>query len=162
MRKKKIDELDIAILNILSEHAELYNRELSGRIGLSPPATLVRSQNLWKRGVIAAMRAQINLEVFGYTYYHLVRIEVVSSRSEGLKARLLENRYLVMLIEIDASLDISMRLYLAVFVSKHTAGNGCEFEDIINGEGGIVSITRVQVSSITCRSLKLDTDDLVR
>lgn len=50
MKKKQIDLLDIAILNILNEHAELNNKQLSEKIGLSESPTLVRVQNLWGRG----------------------------------------------------------------------------------------------------------------
>jgi DNA-binding Lrp family transcriptional regulator len=46
MKKKTIDVQDIKILNILNEHAELNNKELSSMIGLSEGLTLVRVQNL--------------------------------------------------------------------------------------------------------------------
>ena len=44
MKKKQIDVTDIEILNILTEHAELNNKELANKIGLSEGPTLVRVQ----------------------------------------------------------------------------------------------------------------------
>jgi len=75
MKKKLIGSKNIEILNILAEHSELDNKELSATIGLSKGLTLVRVQNLWERGIIKSFAAVINFQLFGYSKLFLIRVE---------------------------------------------------------------------------------------
>jgi Lrp/AsnC family transcriptional regulator, leucine-responsive regulatory protein len=66
MRKKTIDFKNVEILNILADHAELTNTQLSELCGLSEGPTLVRVQSLWKRGVIKSYEAVLRYQFLGY------------------------------------------------------------------------------------------------
>lgn len=66
MKKKKVDVIDIAILNLLMVDNWRSNKEISEALELSQPATLVRVQNLRKRGFISNRGIQIDVTKFGY------------------------------------------------------------------------------------------------
>lgn len=119
MKKKQIDLLDITILNILIEHAELNNKQLSEKIGLSEGPTLVRVQNLWGRGILKSFRADISYEHLGYTKFYFIRAEVSDSEAPELKRRLHLNPYVVFIIEIDGSVDTILRIYLGILQTKN-------------------------------------------
>jgi DNA-binding Lrp family transcriptional regulator len=68
MKKRDIDAKDIEILNILKEDANVTNKDLAQKLHLSEGPTLVRVQNLFKKGVIKRYVAEPNYGYFGYTY----------------------------------------------------------------------------------------------
>lgn len=65
MRKKLIDKLDLEILRILQEDASITNKELSKKLGITEPPTLVRVKNLRELGVLKKYKIEINPEFFG-------------------------------------------------------------------------------------------------
>jgi DNA-binding Lrp family transcriptional regulator len=133
MKKKTIDVQDIKILNILAEHAELNNKELSAAIGLSEGPTLVRVQNLWEKGFIKSCSAQINLQLFGYNKFYLIRAEVSETGSEAMKERFSSNRFITVLVELQGSSDLLTRIFLGVFQSKSLKATRDELQLLTTG-----------------------------
>jgi len=119
MKKKQIDLKDIAILNILTEHAELNNKQLSEWIGLSEGPTLVRVKRFRERGVVKSHEAIINYPYFGYTRYYCIRVEISATEALKMRMRFLQNRYVIFLIELEVITDINMRIYLAACLTKN-------------------------------------------
>ena len=56
MKKKKIDLLDISILNILKDRTEITNKDLAKKVELSEGPALVRVQRLWEGGILRCLR----------------------------------------------------------------------------------------------------------
>jgi DNA-binding Lrp family transcriptional regulator len=162
MKKKTIDVQDIEILNILAEHAELNNKELSARIGLSEGPTLVRMQNLWGRDIIKSYSAEINFHLFGYSKFHLIRAEVTDTDAHELKNRLSHSRYLVTLVELEGTNDIVMRIYLCIFQTKNLKAAKDELQRLTAGIKGLHSVTFNQISSFVQKTLQLDEKDVIK
>jgi Lrp/AsnC family leucine-responsive transcriptional regulator len=57
---KEIDQIDHKILEILSKNADLTNKMLAGRVGLSPSACLRRVSRLKQTGAIQSIIAVID------------------------------------------------------------------------------------------------------
>jgi DNA-binding Lrp family transcriptional regulator len=162
MKKKTIDAMDIEILNILSEHAELTNKELSNKIGLSEGPTLVRVQRLWGRGIIKSYGAIINYQYFGYIKFFLIRLEVADFDAPQLKERFLSSRYIVILIEIEASVDFILRVYVAVCQAKNFKSAKEEVTTITKGVKGIRSVTVNLITFASQKALHFDNTDVIK
>lgn len=61
----KIDEIDLRILTVLQETADVSQRDLADRVGLSQNACWRRLQRLNAEGLIRGARAQIDLALLG-------------------------------------------------------------------------------------------------
>jgi DNA-binding Lrp family transcriptional regulator len=162
MKKKLIDAKDIEILNILAEHAELNNKELAARIDLSEGPTLVRVQNLWKRGIIKSFAAVINFQLFGYSKLFLIRVEVYYNDAEELRERFSLNRHIIVHIELEGSVDLVMRIYIGICQAKSIKAAKDELKVLTEGIRGISSATFNQISSMEQKTLHLDDKDLIR
>jgi DNA-binding Lrp family transcriptional regulator len=162
MKKKTIDVQDIAILNILAEHAELNNKDLAARIDLSEGSTLVRVQNLWKRGVIKSHAAQINFRFFGYNKFYFIRVEVTDTDADELKHRLSISRYMIIFVEIEGSIDLVMRIYIGILQTKNLKTAKDELQSLTGGLKGIRMITMNPISSISQKTLTLDDKDVIK
>jgi DNA-binding Lrp family transcriptional regulator len=71
-----LDELDIAILEILQTDARLSNAELARRVNLSPPATLTRVRRLEENGLIKAHVTLVNRKSAGYDMLCFVSVSL--------------------------------------------------------------------------------------
>jgi len=162
MKKKIIDVQDIEILNVLAEHAELNNKELSTKIGLTEGPTLVRVQNLWKRGIIKSFAAVINFQLFGYSKLFLIRVEVSHNDAEELRERFSLNRYIIVLIELEGSVDLVMRIYIGICQAKSIKAAKDELKVLTEGIKGISSATFNQISSMEQKRLHLEDNDIIR
>jgi DNA-binding Lrp family transcriptional regulator len=162
MKKKTIDLQDISILNILTDHAELNNKELSGVIGLSAGPTLVRMQNLWEKGVIRSYEANINYQLFGYSKFSLFRVEVLDNGADELKERFLMSRFIIIFIEIEASVDFIMRIYLAVCLTKNQKAAREMVKSLTEGIKGIRSVTFNPIDFIAQKVLHLTDQDVIK
>lgn len=61
---KELDQIDLKILEVLSENADLPNKVLADKVGLSPSACLRRVSHLKKVGAIQRIVAIIDPECF--------------------------------------------------------------------------------------------------
>jgi DNA-binding Lrp family transcriptional regulator len=162
MKKKTIDVKDIEILNILTEHAELNNKQLSEVIGLSEGSTLVRVQNFWKRGVIQSYTAHLNLPYFGYSKFYLIRAEVSDTDADELKLRFSLSRNIIVLIELEGSIDLIMRIYLAICLTKTLKDAKEELRNLTVGIKGIKSVTLNPISFFSQKALTFENRDIVK
>jgi DNA-binding Lrp family transcriptional regulator len=71
-----IDELDIAILQILQADARISNAELARRVNLSPPATLARVRRLDDSGLINGYAALVDRRQAGYDMLCFVSVSL--------------------------------------------------------------------------------------
>jgi DNA-binding Lrp family transcriptional regulator len=74
MRKKEVDLIDLRIIKILSENANISNKDLAEKINLSQAPTLVRVRNLFNNKVLLNYTVALNYKYFGYTSRYLVQI----------------------------------------------------------------------------------------
>jgi Lrp/AsnC family transcriptional regulator, leucine-responsive regulatory protein len=162
MKKKTIDVTDIEILNILAGHAEINNKELANKIGLSEGPTLVRVQNFRERGIIKSYKAHINLEFFGYSKLYLMRLEVTDTNADEMKQRLLLSRFIIIYFELEGSIDLVMRIYLAIYLTKNLKAAKDELHFLTAGLKGIRTVTFNPISSMEQRSLLLDNKDVIK
>ncbi len=161
MKKKTIDAIDIEILNILAGQAQVHNKELANKIGLSEGPTLVRVQKLWERGAIKSHRAIINFRLFGYVKAYLVQIEISDIEADELKQRFSLSRFIIVLVELEGSFDIVMRVYLGVFLVKNLKDAKDELKLLTSGLKGIRS-TFNEISSLEQKTVRLDEKDVIR
>jgi Lrp/AsnC family transcriptional regulator, leucine-responsive regulatory protein len=71
-----LDELDIAILEILQTDARLSNAELARRVNLSPPATLTRVRRLEESGLIKTHVTLVDRRLAGYDMLCFVSVSL--------------------------------------------------------------------------------------
>ena len=71
-----LDELDIAILEILQTDARLSNAELARRVNLSPPATLTRVRRLEENNLIKSHVTLVNRRRAGYDMLCFVSVSL--------------------------------------------------------------------------------------
>lgn len=62
----QIDDVDIAILRLLSANARLSQRQIAREIGMSPPSVGDRLARLEKSGVIRGYRVELDFGAVGY------------------------------------------------------------------------------------------------
>jgi len=63
---KILDDVDLQILDILQNEAQISNSEIAKRVNLSPPATHARIKRLEKEGYINRHVVILNLEKLGF------------------------------------------------------------------------------------------------
>jgi len=62
---KKLDEVDLRILTILYQNADITNKELAAQIGIAPSTCLERVKRLKNGGVIKSAFIDVNLKTVG-------------------------------------------------------------------------------------------------
>ena len=62
---KKLDEVDLRILTILYQNADITNKELAAQIGIAPSTCLERVKRLKQNGVIKNAFIDVNLKTIG-------------------------------------------------------------------------------------------------
>lgn len=76
MTPRKLDNIDLSILQILQENSKITNLELSKRIGLSPAPTLERVKKLESNEVISSYHARVNPSALGLNVQTFVLIDL--------------------------------------------------------------------------------------
>ena len=64
--KKKLDNIDIKILNELQSNGSISNVELANIVNISPPSCLRRVRSLENRNFITGCNAILNPELLGF------------------------------------------------------------------------------------------------
>jgi len=62
---KKLDEIDLRILTLLYNDADINNKDLAARIGIAPSTCLERVKRLKNSGVIEGAFIDVNLKTIG-------------------------------------------------------------------------------------------------
>lgn len=71
-----LDEVDIRILEILQENADLTYAEIAKRVGISPSTVYMRIKKLKERGYIKRVIAVVNQELLGYRLKAMVFLSI--------------------------------------------------------------------------------------
>ena len=83
---RRLDEIDLHILEELQRDSSRTNLELSRAVGLSPPACLRRVRRLRQRGVIKGEMAVLDPRLVGPGTTVLVAVDLVSEGSSAIAA----------------------------------------------------------------------------
>jgi DNA-binding Lrp family transcriptional regulator len=89
----KLDDIDVAVLRHMQEHARISNVDLADRIGLSPAPCLRRVQALERAGVIRKYVALLNPEAIGRDVTVFVQVSLdlqPGGRLEAFEQQILE------------------------------------------------------------------------
>ena len=83
---KMLDDLDLQILDILQNEAQVSNSEIAKRVNLSPPATHTRIKRLEKEGYINRHVAILNQEKLGFDLLSFIFMSTNIHQTEKLEA----------------------------------------------------------------------------
>jgi Lrp/AsnC family leucine-responsive transcriptional regulator len=77
MNNRKIDDLDLRILNILQEDGKVSNAEIARKVGKAPSAVLERVRKLRKSGIIKGYECIVDHKKLGrgLTAFTSIRVE---------------------------------------------------------------------------------------
>lgn len=77
MNNRKIDELDLRILNILQEDGKVSNAEIARKVGKAPSAVLERVRKLRSKGIIKGFECIVDHKALGrsLTAFTSIRVE---------------------------------------------------------------------------------------
>jgi DNA-binding Lrp family transcriptional regulator len=162
MKKKKVDAIDIRMLNLLLKNAGINNKELASKINLSPGPCLVRQQKLWERRIIESFTAIINYRIFGYDKYFSFQISVLRMHSRDLKEKLMGSRHVICQLIIDSQDDFLTELQTGILQTKNIDQAAAEMQMITTGIDGIRSVSLNAIKFISQKSLRLEEYDKVR
>lgn len=82
MPKRQLDHTDLLILNILQNEAEITNKALSKRLGITPPTTLKRVLRLKDLDLLPSSHYQLNKELLGYKEVFLMKLSTMLSSDD--------------------------------------------------------------------------------
>ena len=83
---KMLDDVDLQILEILQNEAQVSNSEIAKRINLSPPATHTRIKRLEKEGYINRHVVILNQEKLGFDLLSFIFMSTNIHQTEQLEA----------------------------------------------------------------------------
>lgn len=77
MNNRKIDDLDLKILNILQDDGKVSNAEIARKVGKAPSAVLERVRKLRRNGIIKGYECIVDHKVLGrgLTAFTSIRVE---------------------------------------------------------------------------------------
>ena len=77
MNNRKIDELDLRILNILQADGKVSNAEIARKVGKAPSAVLERVRKLRRHGIIKGFECIVDHKILGrgLTAFTSIRVE---------------------------------------------------------------------------------------
>ncbi|MCB1757302.1 MAG: Lrp/AsnC family transcriptional regulator, partial [Gammaproteobacteria bacterium] len=78
----KLDECDIAILNLLQADARLSLAEVARQVGASRPTVTERIRRMEAKGVITGYHTQVDASAFGLTIFAFIRMAVSTASCE--------------------------------------------------------------------------------
>lgn len=81
----KIDEIDIEIMNELSQDSRLSMRELGKKVNLSPPSVTERVRRLEAEGIIMGYTIKVNRKELGFGLACIMEITVNNGDYDKLK-----------------------------------------------------------------------------
>lgn len=86
-----LDDIDQALIGLLSENARLPTAELARSVGLSAPSVAERLRRLEEDGVVKAYRVEIDPRALGYTLTAIVRIRPLPGQLHAVEKLLVES-----------------------------------------------------------------------
>jgi Lrp/AsnC family leucine-responsive transcriptional regulator len=86
-----LDEIDQALIALLSDNARLSHAELARSVGLSPPSVAERLRRLEEDGVVSAYTVELDPKALGYTLTAIVRIRPLPGQLHHVEKLLIES-----------------------------------------------------------------------
>lgn len=147
MKKKAIDEIDLAIINQLQNNARITNRSLAMTIGLSPGPTLVRVRNLYRKGILKHCRATVNYTSFNYLLKSVLFISVPEEKCNRFVSNAKATREVILCFELaKKSQTIRSRQFLVILLAKNNEDLTIIVDQLCRGTGlldlNVVSVER--------------------
>lgn len=90
-RNPSLDEIDQALIGLLSDNARLSHAELARSVGLSPPSVAGRLRRLEEDGVVSAYTVELDPKALGYTLTAIVRIRPLPGQLHHVEKLLIES-----------------------------------------------------------------------
>lgn len=118
--KTALDRMDHTILAELQHNARLTNKELAGRIGLSPSSCLARVRRLQASGVLRGFHAEVDPAALGLSLQALVSVQLRRHAREAFasfRAHLLTVPAVVAVYQLSGSHDFLV--HVAVRDTQH-------------------------------------------
>ncbi|WP_201862089.1 Lrp/AsnC family transcriptional regulator [Microvirga soli] len=92
IRNSSLDEIDQALIGLLSDNARLSHAELARSVGLSPPSVAERLRRLEEEdGVVSAYTVELDPKALGYTLTAIVRIRPLPGQLHHVEKLLIES-----------------------------------------------------------------------
>ena len=85
-RPSALDDLDIAILEALSEDARMPNSRLAERLGIAPSTCLARVRALRQSGVLRGFHAEVDLAALGRPLQAMIAVRLTVHAREQIEA----------------------------------------------------------------------------
>lgn len=82
---RRLDDIDISILDNLQKNGRMTNVELASRAGISAPPCLRRLKNLEDSGVILGYHADINRNLIGYNFLAICLIALATQNQKPVE-----------------------------------------------------------------------------
>jgi len=86
-----LDEVDQALITLLTDNARLSTAELARSVGLSAPSVAERLRRLEEDGVIKAFTVELDPKALGYTLTAIVRIKPLPGQLHAVERLLIES-----------------------------------------------------------------------
>lgn len=131
----KFDEIDVEILNELSQDSRLSMRELGKKVNLSPPSVTERVRRLENDGIIKGYTIKVNRKELGFSLECIMEITVRNGDYERLKT--------------------FVRTHPRVLGCWRTAGRACYFVKICARDLGEIEEFVNQIASYTSPSTNI-------
>lgn len=81
----ELDEIDLALLQVLQGNGRITNQALAQQINLSPPATHARTKRLEELGYIQQYLTQLNREQMGFDMICFIHISLQMHQSDEVE-----------------------------------------------------------------------------
>jgi DNA-binding Lrp family transcriptional regulator len=147
--KKRLDAIDIRILDMLQRDGRITNQALSDQVGLSPRPCLERVRRLESQGLIKGYSAQLDMALIQKSVTIIAEIQLADyrrARALAVERRLLALPEVTSLYEVSGNFD-----YIAQVVCDSVdAYQALTAEWLDDPDLGIARI----VSNVILRSLK--------
>ncbi|MGI8578007.1 MAG: Lrp/AsnC family transcriptional regulator [Nocardioidaceae bacterium] len=86
VRSRSLDDVDTAIVRLLSERARLPNNALAAAVGIAPSTCLGRVRSLQERGVIRGYQAEIDLSALGLPLQAMIAVRMQAHSREQVES----------------------------------------------------------------------------
>jgi Lrp/AsnC family leucine-responsive transcriptional regulator len=126
--KKKLDEFDISILNVIQKDCRISNKKLGEEIGLTETPVQIRIQNMHKAGYIKRFSAILDVNKLGFELIAYVHVKLQDHSENKLNNYIAEAMKMTEVMEfyhVSGSID---------FIMKVAVKNMKEWKNIFNNK----------------------------
>ncbi len=85
-QQSAVDDIDLAMLELLAADARITNQRLAERVGVAPSTALSRLRALRRRGVIRGFHAELDLAALGRPLQALIAVRLAVHAREQIDA----------------------------------------------------------------------------